>query len=124
WLNRFLKEDESTIEMAAKPLLDPRQLRVFEQIPIDERVTTIHETFIPKVDQGKVKLDSKINIHHLIRDFKERTFRGWPKHPGPLNVKIAAAKNATDNTTQDALTIDYSSQEPYRLTMYFLEGSG
>ncbi|WP_146450699.1 alpha/beta hydrolase family protein [Bythopirellula polymerisocia] len=119
WLNRFLKGDESLIEMAAKPAFDLPQLKVFETLPKDEMVTTIQESFISNVGQGDVKTDSQADVENLINELKQRTFGGWPQHPAPLNTKVTATKGP--NT--DARMIEYTSQDPYRLSMYYLKGS-
>ena len=48
WMNRFLKEDDSLIEKPAIKLFPPADLKVFDQLPGDERNTAIHEEFVPR----------------------------------------------------------------------------
>ena len=48
WFNRFLKGQESLIEMAARTFFAPEQLRVFSKLPEDEVNTKIDETFVLK----------------------------------------------------------------------------
>ncbi len=46
WFNRFLKDDTQTqIETVAVKFFEPRQLRVFDELPADERNTKIQEQF-------------------------------------------------------------------------------
>jgi WD40 repeat protein/dienelactone hydrolase len=49
WLNRFLKSDDALIRQPAEKIFAPEELRVFASLPADERVTTIHESFVPAV---------------------------------------------------------------------------
>ena len=49
WLNRYLRDDDSLINMPATPLFDPPDLKVFSELPSDELVTSIHESFVPAI---------------------------------------------------------------------------
>lgn len=145
WLNRFVKNDQPLIEMAATPLFDRSQLKVFETLPGDERVTSIHDTFIPKVAEGDVPTDSLADTERLIGQLREQTFRGWPQEAEPLNVAVVPAGNSAvgdsavgdkavgdsavnnrplNDNTLSAQVIEFTSQSPYRLTMYLLERKG
>src|SRR5207249_19183 len=46
WFDRHLKGEDPIIEMAATKLFTPQQLRVFDQLPRDERTSKIHESFV------------------------------------------------------------------------------
>ncbi len=50
WMNRHLRGSNVLIERAATPLFTPPELRVFDQLPDDERVTTVHNYFVPMFD--------------------------------------------------------------------------
>ena len=47
WFNRLLKVEAPLIEAAATKLFAPAVLKVFKDLPPDERSTMIHETFVP-----------------------------------------------------------------------------
>jgi len=75
WFNRWLKGEEPLIEMAAKKLFEPAQLRVFDQLPADEVNTKIQESFVPvakPVDMASQRRDT------VLATLREKCFRGWP----------------------------------------------
>ncbi len=49
WMNRFLKNDDALIETTATKFFEPEQLRVFDELPADEHVTDLQESFVPAV---------------------------------------------------------------------------
>ncbi|QDV83486.1 alpha/beta hydrolase family protein [Planctomycetes bacterium TBK1r] len=117
WMNRFLREDHSLIEMAAEPLFEKRDLRVFEELPEQQRVTTIHESFVPKAEPGDLDVDSPEAVRALIDRLRQRTFRGWPDSPEPLNVHSSAVEGGPSQ----AHVIEFTSQSPFRLPIYVLQ---
>lgn len=46
WFNHHLRGDDEMITKVAKPLFTKEQLRVFQQLPAEERNTTIHDQFV------------------------------------------------------------------------------
>jgi hypothetical protein len=95
-------------------------LRVFDRLPSDERVTTIHESFVPAVSHDVLpttKQELATASETWMRSLRERCFRGWPLEADDLHVKVVA------EAKQDGISlraIDYTSQQPYRLRMYVL----
>ena len=77
WFNRFLKESDPLIEMAAKKLFAPQELRVFEELPADQRNTRIQESFVPAASTGNLKLDP----NSLLTELRTEVFGGWPSEP-------------------------------------------
>jgi dienelactone hydrolase len=72
WFNRHLKGEDPVISMAATKLFTPAELKVFNQLPTDERTTRIHETFVtPTLVNDAAQLRKT-----LITE----TFGGWPAH--------------------------------------------
>jgi len=47
WFNRFLKDEQPLIEMAAKKFFAPAELKVFDQLPADAVNTNIQSLFVP-----------------------------------------------------------------------------
>ncbi len=117
WMNRFLKNEQPLIEMAATPLFDRSQLKVFEALPSDERVTTIHDSFVAKVDAGDVSTDSLADTERLVGQLREHTFRGWPQEAESLDVKVTPVRDEAVK----AQVLEFTSQSPYRLQMYLLQ---
>ena len=46
WMNRWLKDDKSAVSIVDRPRFEPKQLKVFDQVPDDALNATIHEYFI------------------------------------------------------------------------------
>ncbi|MCG8652405.1 MAG: acetylxylan esterase [Pirellulales bacterium] len=120
WLNRFLKDDETLIEKPAIKFFEPQQLKVFDRLPEDERVTEIHESFVPAVSRVVMPQSARQFEEHCQQQMtalNEKTFRGWPDDSQleALDVKVVAAVERDGIVVQK---IVYTSQTPYRLTMY------
>ncbi|MCA9136179.1 MAG: acetylxylan esterase [Planctomycetales bacterium] len=120
WMNRFLRNDTELIEMAAKPLFEKHELKVFDEIPEDERVTTIQETFVPTVQAGDLDVDSTGQVDALKENLASKVFRGWPAEAEPLDVKDVTGSPAKGS----GRVIEFTSQSPFRLKAFvFQKGS-
>ena len=88
WFNRFLKGEEPLIRTPAEKLLPAKQLKVFATLPVDQRTTKIHETFVPMAapaiprDTAAWRQQSAAWLQTL----REKSFAGWPDAPEPLRV--------------------------------------
>ncbi len=80
WFNRHLKDESPLIDSPAEPFIEEAELRVFEELPEDEIVTTIHETFVPMAEAATP--DSVEAWEEQRGEFRakleEKTFRNWP----------------------------------------------
>ena len=83
WFNRFLKGEDKPITIAAEKLFAPSQLKVLASTPTDERVTTIHETFVPAAA-------SEGNPDEVLRLMRAKTFAGWPEQVESIKVREVA----------------------------------
>lgn len=119
WMNRFLRNDSELIEMAAKPLFEKHELRVFDKLPENQRVTTIHESFVPKAEAGDLDVDITEAVESLMEKLKTRCFAGWPQSPEPLDIKITEASGVIDG----GKVIEFTSQNPYRLQMFLIQSA-
>lgn len=117
WMNRFLRNDSELIEMAAKPLFEKGELKVFDELPDDERVTTIHESFVPQVQAGDLDVESKDEVVVLMENLNTRCFRGWPEPKEPLDVKVVGESRAGEF----ARVVEFTSQSPFRLKMFVFQ---
>ncbi|MGB0595975.1 MAG: alpha/beta hydrolase family protein [Rubripirellula sp.] len=120
WFNRFLKDDVSLIDKTAIKFFEPEQLKVFASLPRDERVTTIHESFVPAVNPKELP-QQKIELQQASLEWmnllKNHVFRGWPVVNEPLNTRITSS-------SEDLLRVEYDSQAPYRLELFVYRPEG
>lgn len=97
WFDQHLKKTDRPIEAAALPLFTPQQLKVFAQLPTDERVTTVAEYFVPSIPDTplpaawfpssdssraakKVGWDEmSIASIAIQQQLKNKVFAGWPR---------------------------------------------
>ncbi|MFT5124172.1 MAG: hypothetical protein ACI9QL_004453 [Candidatus Omnitrophota bacterium] len=64
WLNRWLKNDDSLITIPAEKLFTLEELRVFDELPKDEIVTKIHESFVKQEKRDSVWPLTKHHYHN------------------------------------------------------------
>lgn len=84
WLNAHLKKDLNPIPNAAKKLFEVEELKVFKEIPADQRNTTVHEWFVDEAQPilppatAADRSDWKKAHYSMLR---ESAFRCWPNDP-------------------------------------------
>jgi dienelactone hydrolase len=88
WFNRFLKQQDPLIEMAAKKYFEPQELRVFDQLPADQINTRIQESFVPAANRTTTGIDRK-----GLQDLRAKAFGGWPAEPCPVVPVLYAQSN-------------------------------
>jgi dienelactone hydrolase len=110
WFNKHLKGKSVLIDKPATKLFQPQQLKVFSNAPKDERTTTIHDTF------SRIATDDpKARDPEIIADLRSKTFGGWPKRGGKLQlVKVSDIER---NGVRLA-AYDFDSQPGIRLRMH------
>ena len=80
WLNRWLKDDDSLVETTAVKMFVPPQLRVFKELPSDERNTSIDEDFVPAVGELDESDANEILYHqqewrsNMLKHLRGRSF--------------------------------------------------
>jgi dienelactone hydrolase len=121
WFNRFLKNDEHQIEMAAVRFFEPEELKVFDSLPADERTSKIHESFVApatfsdfpqNLEQWNTQRQSW--THQL----REKVFHGWPPHPPSI------APGEIISFEKDGLRIsflDFLSQPSVPLRLFLVQ---
>lgn len=120
WFNRFLKGDDQLIDTAARKFLDPQQLKVFPQLPADQRNAKIHASFVPP---GQVLTADEVRQQResLLATLRGKTFCGWPAENVPLNPQPGFS------VERDGLKFsawDFTSQPAVPLRLYLLERAG
>ena len=110
WFNKHLKGKSVLIDKPATKLFQPQQLKVFGNAPKDERTTTIHDTFSRIATD-----DAKAKRPEIMADLRSKTFGGWPKRGGRLQLAKVS------DTVRDGVRLaayDFDSQPGIRLRMH------
>lgn len=108
WFNQHLRGEDPAIEKAAERLFAPQDLKVFDKNPADERVTRIHEWFVPKA--------SKVSRDELMTALKKKVFRNWPQDAPAAKLAQVDSKKASDGSVLD--TFELQSDEWTRLKVF------
>ncbi len=120
WFDKHLKGTDRPVDAAAEKLFTPQELKVFEELPADERNTQIQEQFVPIAPEPPVPEDraawDQLRQQWLAR-LQERTFRAWPQEPEPLEVQQAFEEQEQGIVLA---AYDFTSQGPVRLRAYVL----
>ena len=117
WFNRFLRSDDSLIRSPAEPLFEKRALKVFETLPIDERVSSVHESFVPVTSiELPDSVGSAKQLHDkLVPTIRRKCFGGWPETNNALQVSVT---NRRKRGNLEVQLIEFLSQTPYHLPIY------
>ena len=125
WFNHFLKNDDELIDKTAVKFFEPEDLKVFDELPTDEKNTTIHESFVQLAEPTKVP-DSKKQWESTRDDWmtslKEKAFRGWPAEEADLGMRLVFDNRHNDSF--DFRAFDFTSQDGIRLRLYLAHRSG
>lgn len=123
WFNRHLRNTDEMVEIVAIKAFGPAQLKVMDALPVDERVTSIHESFVPAYD-GQSFPETAKDFEQFQSDSRvllaEKTFRAWPKDQDTEDL----ATELMWSFTIDGIRIrkfEYTSQTPFRLPIYLLD---
>ncbi len=124
WFNKYLKEDDTLLAMAAEKLLEPTDLKVFDTLPEDQLNTTIHETFVPLAPPPEVPKDKA--QWQAMRDgwmeaLRTKVFRGWPEDGQPLCLQERAS---TERNGMVLREYSYSSQDHVSLPLFVVGPAG
>jgi len=82
WFNRFLKNDNALIGLAATKYLPPEALRVLDELPDDEINTSIDQHFVhPAISilQDTTFEDYNLWKQEIYEDLKANVFMAWPE---------------------------------------------
>lgn len=117
WLNRFLKQDEALLQSVATSWFEKPDLKVFNAVPTDERVTTIHETFVPQAAPQQIDKLSAEQQQQLINQIRQQCFNGWPHASEVSQQKRTAPVKVYDIAKESRVCrIEHVSQDPFQLT--------
>lgn len=113
WFNRWLKEEQPLIEMAATKLFQPAQLKVFDTLPADEINTKIQESFGPQKQSGAAP-----SRDEALAALRAKVFAGWPEAAGPAKLEWQARQETAGLRLQAG---EFESQPGIRLPLYVLQ---
>ncbi|HMP81567.1 MAG TPA: alpha/beta hydrolase family protein [Verrucomicrobiota bacterium] len=120
WFNKHLKgiakTNEPAILVDAEKFFTPEQLKVFTILPADAINTNIADTFVPKAESRKQKLEMTPDT--LRAALREKVFAGWPAEGPPPNAKQVL------NIEQNGLRLtawDFESQHDVPLRLYLVD---
>jgi dienelactone hydrolase len=123
WFNRHLKGEEPIIEMAAKKLFTPEQLKVFkDELPGDQRTSRIHETFVPSATHAAPKNSEDWSSLRKgwMEALEQKVFRGWPEKASPMKLRRVASAQKEELQLQ---SYEFTSQSGVDLRLYLLENA-
>ncbi len=117
WFNQYLKGDDGLIADVADSRFEPRELKVFETLPEDQRNATVHEWFVAKAEAVPPPTTTAqwSNTCDRWREaLSTRVFAAWPTDFVPLN-----GKRISDETDGDLRceVIEFTSQPSVRLPL-------
>jgi len=121
WFNRYLKGQSPLIEMAARDLFPPEQLRVFDKLPEDQVNTRIEEILVPKAavpSPPSSAAEAKQRKEEYLAALRAKVFAGWPEERGPTKPEL------TTQATQGGVrlrTYDFRSQPEVNLMLIVLQ---
>jgi dienelactone hydrolase len=121
WFNRWLKNVDEPITDAATSPFEPKQLKVFQELPADQKNTTAHEWFVPKaeVPLPANKAEWEKQREQLLVELKAKCFRNWPKEGEPLDAK----ETETEAGGLKLSAIEFTSEANLRETVYVVRAA-
>jgi hypothetical protein len=122
WFGRWLKGSDEQITDAAVSPFDPKQLKVFAELPADQRNTTAHEWFVPAatVLLPASKAEWEKQRERLLAELKAKCFRNWPKEGEPLGAQVVM--NVLHDGRREQV-IEFTSAENLRLPVFLSRGA-
>lgn len=123
WFNRHLRNTDEMVEIVAIKPFEPEQLKVLDALPNDERVTSIHETFVPAYapEQFPTKPEDFENFRtDSLSLLAAKTFRAWPKDQDAVAVDAELAWSCNADGVR-IRRFEFTSQKPFRLPIFILD---
>lgn len=126
WMNRHLKGTDAgdTFEMAAVKLLEPKELKVFAELPKDEINTKIDEIFVPVAGAPalpKNEAEWEEMRERWMAGLKKQSFAGWPHSSKAREVQIVDFSVVEGMQVK---VINYQSQPNVTCSIFLLQKEG
>lgn len=119
WMDRHLKNVDQPVDEAAVARFDRTDLRVFESLPADERVTTVQDYFVGRLQQAEGS--AVPGVASVPARLREQSLAGWPDRPEPLDAQQLWERDG-DGTQWELW--EFTSQTPFRLRAIVARPSG
>lgn len=132
WFNKYLKGEDPLVATTATKFFEPEELKVFpkNELPKDERVTTIHESFVPHAQTPAIPQNAsewQELKNQLLTKLEAKVFRGWPDVDNQKDTGLKVAKQTSNASLQAPSTgplvleeYQFASQDKVRLPFYLL----
>lgn len=122
WMNRWLKGTDGPVTRVADKPLDPKQLKVFDTLPSDQKNTTIQQSFVPAatVEQPASLAAWDAQRAKLLAGLSERVFRNWPTMGERLDVSVAKSQESHGLHLD---VIDFVTEDGVRLPLHIVRGA-
>lgn len=123
WMNRWLRNTQHPVAAFGERYFTPSELKVFDELPGDERNTTLQESFVPLADVGPppaslAEWDARRSA--LLAELQRRSFSGIASAP-PLDLRIAVDHAAGSRRLR---VVEYTTDEQLRLPLFVLTADG
>jgi hypothetical protein len=116
-MNRWLKRMKHPVAANGERFFTPAELKVFEQLPADQRNTTIQETFAPMAEPGsppETLAQWNAPRTELLSELHERCFSGI-EATSPLEARFVADEISQDRRLR---ILEYTSDEKLRFAVF------
>ncbi|MBN1807042.1 MAG: acetylxylan esterase [Sedimentisphaerales bacterium] len=126
WFNRFLKGENPLIDKPAVPFFEPEQLKVFDELPVDEINTKIQESFVPKAEEPSVPKsveEWEKQRKTWMKMLRKKSFRGWPRPAQVVPLDMKCVFSAEGEGIQLS-AYDFTSQPHVCLRLYLSHKAG
>jgi len=125
WFERWLKDADimAVLDEGAPKRLAPEQLRVFSELPADERNTSIDTQFVPAAaapQPPETEAAWATQRDAWMKALREKSFAGWPS-AADLDLKYAGVSE------EDGVVLhawDFTPQAPWTLRLYVAHREG
>lgn len=127
WFERFLKGADpmaTTDEAAHKNTLQSEVLKVFKELPADQRNTRIDQEFVPQAATAKVPASMgewTPQRDGWMKALQEKAFGAWPLAISSVEVK-KESEASNDGVTM--ATYEFVSQAPFNLRLFIAYRDG
>ena len=127
WFEKHLKGKSEVLLLStpAKKFFEPEDLKVFHEIPQDERSSEIHETFVAEAPKTEVPADSIEWLSYTegkLETLRKKTFGGWPMEGSIAPDGKLVLQAVTGGVRMQQL--EFTAQDPFRLPLFLLHRDG
>lgn len=126
WFERHLKGSDpmAVLNQGAEKVLEPEQLRVFSELPNDEKNTTIDQSFVPQAATPEIPqtIEAWAQQKQVWRKaLEEKVLSGWPKLV-PAVAPVLVGQDEQQGITLKAY--DFESEPGLPLRLYLAHRAG